>query len=83
MGRVAGFSKIEEAGGIIKLYVTAVNAAAIQSLASAYPELGVRMMFAQNPYVTMKTRKNMRNTDFVLEVLEKYTKFIEESEKTQ
>ena len=83
MGRIAGFSKIEEAGGIIKLYVTAVNAAAIQSLASAYPELGVRMMFAQNPYITMKTRKNMRNTDFVLEVLEKYTKFIEESEKTQ
>jgi hypothetical protein len=60
-----------------------VNAAAIQALASAYPDLGVRMMFAQNPYITMKTRKNMRNTDFVLEVIEKYMKFIEESEKTQ
>jgi len=40
-------------------------------------------MFAQNPYITMKTRKNMRNTDFVLEVLEKYREFIEKSEKTQ
>ena len=83
MGRRSALTKIEEANGVIKLYTIGVNAAAIQALASAYPDLGVRMMFAQNPYITMKTRKNMRNTDFVLEVIEKYMKFIEESEKTQ
>ncbi len=82
LGKLCGLTKIEEHDGVIKLYTATINASAIQSLASAYPELGVRVMFAQNPYIMMKTKRNMRNTEFLLELLGKYAKFTEESTKT-
>ena len=75
MGRVAGFAKIEEKDGNIRLYTSSPDAAKIQKLALAYPTLGVRVMLGQNPFITLKTKKNMRNTEFLLELLRKYTSF--------
>ncbi len=75
MGRQCGFSKIEEKDGSVRLYMLSPDAVKIQRLAAAYPTLGVRVMLGQNPYITMKTKKNMRNTEFLLEVLRKYMSF--------
>lgn len=75
MGREAGFTKIEEKDGSVKLYTSSPDASRINRLALAYPSLGVRVMLSQSPYVTMKTKKNMRNTEFLLEMLKKYLSF--------
>ncbi len=72
MGRKCGFTKIEERDGSVRLYTDNPDAAKIQRLALAYPTLGVRVMLSQNSFITMKTRKNIRNTEFLLEVLGKY-----------
>ena len=40
-----------------------------------YPSLGVKVNLGQNPYIMMKTKKNMRNTEFLIEMLEKYRSF--------
>ncbi len=79
MGRTAGFSKIEERDGAVRLYTLSLNPSAVQSLAAAYPTLGVRVMLGQNPYITMKTAKNTRNTEFLLELMQKYLSFSEAS----
>jgi len=47
----------------------------VQMLGTAYPTLGVRVMLGQTPYITMKVKKNMRNTEFLLEILEKYASY--------
>ncbi|MBQ7931440.1 MAG: transcription-repair coupling factor, partial [Clostridia bacterium] len=77
MGRTAGFTKIEEKDGVIRLYTDQINAMAVQQLAALYPSLGVRVMLGQMPYVTMKTKKTMRNTEFLLEMLQKYLKILQ------
>lgn len=76
MGRNCGFTKIEEKDGVVKFYAPVINAPAVQRLSMAYPNQGVRVLLGQNPYITIKVRKNARNTDFVLEVLQKYTGFL-------
>jgi len=76
MGRTCGFSKIEERDGIIRLYTELINPSAVQQLAQAYPALGVKVMLGQNPFVMMKVRKNIRNTEFLLEILGKYSNFL-------
>ena len=73
MGRTGGFTKIEEKDGIVKLYSNQINAGAVQRLALAYPTLGVKVMLGQNPYILLKTKKNMRNTEFLLELMQKYS----------
>lgn len=75
IGRVCGITKIEEKDGTVRLYTTDMNAKAVQMLAAAYPMLGVKVMLGQNPFITMKTKKNMRNTEFLLEMLQKYSGF--------
>ncbi len=77
MGRTAGFTKIEEKDGVIRLFTDRINAGAVQQLAAVYPTLGVRVMLGQMPYVTMKAKKNMRNTEFLLEMLQKYLKILQ------
>ncbi|MBQ8368589.1 MAG: transcription-repair coupling factor [Clostridia bacterium] len=77
MGRTAGFTKIEEKDGVIRLYTDQINAMAVQQLAQVYPTLGVRVMLGQMPFVTMKTKKNMRSTEFLLEMLQKYLKIVQ------
>ncbi|MBE6541927.1 MAG: transcription-repair coupling factor [Ruminococcaceae bacterium] len=76
MGRQCGFTKIEEKDGVIRFYTQNINASAVQRLALAYQSCGVKVMLGQNPYITMKTKKNIRNTDFIIEILQKYTGFI-------
>lgn len=73
MGRTAGFAKIEEKDGIIKLYTNKINAKAVQRLAVMYPSLGIKVMLGQNPYILMKMKKNARNTEFLIELLQKYS----------
>ncbi len=73
MGRGVGFTKIEEKDGVIKLYTNQINAGAVQRLALAYPTLGVKVMLGQNPYILLKAKKNVRNTEFLLELLQKYS----------
>lgn len=75
MGRQCGFTKIEEKDGAVRLYTEKPDAAKIQRLSLAYPSLGVRVMLSQNPFITMKTKKKLRNTEFLLELLQKYTSF--------
>jgi len=75
LGRQSGLSKIEEKDGVVKLYTIGMNASAVQMLGTAYPTLGVRVMLGQTPYITMKVKKNMRNTEFLLEILEKYASY--------
>lgn len=73
MGRAVGFTKIEEKEGIVKLYTDKLNANAVQRLAAVYPTLGVKVMLGQNPHILLKARKNIRNTEFLLELLQKYS----------
>jgi len=73
MGRTCGFTKIEEKDGIVKLYTGQINAGAVQRLALAYPSLGIKVMLGQNPYILLKAKKNMRNTEFLLELMQKYS----------
>lgn len=73
MGRISGFTKIEEKDGVVKLYTGQINAVAVQQLSLAYPTLGVRVMLGQNPYILLKTKKNVRNTEFLLELMQKYS----------
>lgn len=80
MGRVNGFTKIEEKDGVVKLYTNQINAGAVQRLAGVYPTLGVKVMLGQNPYVMMKVKKNVRNTEFLLELMQKYTNIFGKSE---
>ncbi len=75
MGRKCGFTKIEEKDGSVRFYTDKPDAAKIQQMAVLYPMQGVRVMLSQSPYITMKTKKNMRNTEFLLEVLGKYSRF--------
>lgn len=77
MGQQSGFTKIEEKDGCVRLYCTSPDAVKIQRLAAEYPLLGVRVMLGQTPFITMKTKKNMRNTEFLLEILRKYTSFFD------
>ena len=76
LGRKAGFTKVEERDGTVRLYTSEINASAVNRLGTAYPSLGVRVTFGQNTCVTMKTGKNMRNTEFLIELLEKYNGFL-------
>ncbi|MBO5274629.1 MAG: DEAD/DEAH box helicase, partial [Clostridia bacterium] len=80
MGRVAGFTKIEEKDGRIRLYSQNFDVGAVQKLAIAYPTLGVKVMLGQNPFIVMKSKPNMRNTEFLLELLEMYLGFIKSEE---
>ena len=75
LGRRCGFTKIDERDGVLKLFTEQINAASVQLLASAYPTLGVRVMLGQTPYIVMKMKKNVRNTEFIMEVLLKYLSF--------
>ncbi|MBQ3859097.1 MAG: transcription-repair coupling factor [Clostridia bacterium] len=75
LGRQAGFSKVEERDGAVRLFTSDMDAAALQRLAGIYPTLGVRVMLGTNPHITMKTKKNLRNTEFLIELLENYLKF--------
>ena len=34
------------------------------------PSLGVRVNLSQTPNISLKTKKNMRNTEFLIELLE-------------
>ena len=76
LGRQAGFTKIEEKDGVVRLYTTDINPAAVQSLALTYPSLGVKVNLGQSPYIMMKAKKNMRNTEFLIEMLVKYNSFL-------
>ncbi len=76
LGRTCGFTKIEERDGIIRLYTDSINPSAVQKLAGTYPQLGVKVMLGATPFVMLKMRKNIRNTEFLLEILEKYANFI-------
>lgn len=75
IGRTCGITKIEEKDGSVRLYTTKMNAKAVQMLAATYPTLGVKVMLGQAPFITMKTKNNMRNTEFLLEMLQKYSGF--------
>ena len=76
LGRMAGFTKIEEKDGSTRLYTTNIDPAAVQTLARTYPTLGVRVNLGQTPYIAVKTAKNMRNTEFLKEMLAKYVSFL-------
>ena len=80
MGRVAGFTKIEEKDGRIRLYSQNFDARAVQKLAMTYPTLGVKVMLGQNPFIIMKTKPGERNTEFLIELLLKYLSFTSEQE---
>ena len=76
LGRDAGFSKIEERDGSVRLYTSEINPSAVQRLALTYPSLGVKVSLSQNPFITLKTKQNERNTEFLIELLTKYTSFL-------
>lgn len=80
MGRLAGFTKIEEKDGRIRLYSLNFNARAVQNLAMDYPTLGVKVMLGQNPFILLKSKPGVRNTEFLIELLSKYLCYIKDSE---
>ena len=71
LGRRAGFTKVEERDGTVRLYTadTKVLTSATR-IGDAYPSLGVRVNLSQTPNISLKTKKNMRNTEFLIELLE-------------
>ena len=72
LGRRAGISKVEERDGTVRLYLRDINGTALHRLGEVYPSLGVRASLGQAPYISMKTKKTMRNTEFLIELLETY-----------
>ena len=52
------------------------RAGSVQKLAHAYPSLGVKVSLSQNPFITLKTKQNERNTEFLIDLLTKYTSFL-------
>lgn len=76
LGRTAGFTKVEEKDGAVRLYTTSINADAVQRLAREFSSLSVRVMLGASPFIVMKTAKNMRNTEFLISLLEKYNSYI-------
>lgn len=80
MGRLAGFTKIEEKDGRIRLYSQNFDPMAVQKIAMTYPTLGVKVMLGQNPFIVMKSKPNTRNTEFLIELLELYLKLISNKE---
>lgn len=75
LGHSSMISKIEERDGVIRLYTGAINAGAVQKLAHDYPRLGIRVMLGQNPFIILKSAPNKRNTEFLIELLEKYSAY--------
>ncbi len=72
LGRAAGFTKIEEKDGFIRLYTANINTQKVQRMELDYPRLGVRVMLGATPFIVMKTPTNQRNTEFLIALLEKY-----------
>ena len=76
LGKNARFTKIEEKDGVIRLYTNAINAQAVQRISLDYPTLGVKVMLGQSPFIMMRSSTKMRNTEFLIELLEKYNGYI-------
>ena len=60
LGRKAGFTKVEERDGTVRLYTSEINASAVNRLGTAYPSLGVRVtsgMRFGSPAVTTRGMK--------------------------
>jgi len=75
LGGKAGIRKIEEHAGTIRLYPHQMEAKPVTMLAAAYPQAGVKVSMGNTPHVLLKVPKGERNTEFIREVLEKYTAF--------
>ena len=76
LGRQAGIGKVEERDGAVRLYPNIIDGTAIHRLGEVYRDLGVRASFGQTPSITMKTKKNMRSLEFLIELLETYNRLL-------
>ena len=76
LGRQAGIGKVEERDGTVRLYPNDIDGTALHRLGEVYRDLGVRANFGQTPSITMKTKKNMRSLEFIIELLETYNRLL-------
>ncbi len=72
LGQQSGLKKVWEENGVIKLYSDKFDFQAIQTIHMTYPTLGVRLIPGKEPYVAMKMKPKSRNTEYLIELLEKY-----------
>ncbi|MBE6569937.1 MAG: transcription-repair coupling factor [Ruminococcaceae bacterium] len=79
MARNAGMRKVEENEGVVRMYPYQMDAGAVTKLAETFPKAGTRVSLGQSPCFLMKVPKGERNTEFVLDILKKYTLFIQKT----
>lgn len=76
LGRSVGITKVEERDGCVRLYSDKIDGSALQRLSSEYPALGIKVSLGQSPYAVFKQKRNVRNTEFIIEILEKYASLV-------
>lgn len=77
LGGKAHMRKVEEADGVIRLYPVEINAAAATKLAAKYPTIQMRVLLGNTPHIRLKCPRGCRNTEFLIELLQKYNECIE------
>jgi len=75
IGGRCGMQKIEEADGTVRLYPKEMEAKAVTLLASAFPKAGIKVSLGNTPHILLKVPRGERNTEFIREILEKYSSF--------
>ena len=75
LGRQLGIKKISQNDGYFHFHTKNINARAIQALNRKYPALGFRVSLGQDPFISVKYRSNLRNTEFLLDLLREYGKY--------
>jgi transcription-repair coupling factor (superfamily II helicase) len=84
LGRQASIKKITQNDGYFHFYTKNINARAIQELNKKHPALGFRVSLGQDPFISVKYSSNIRNTEFLLDLLKEYCRYCEaESPKTE
>jgi len=81
LGSEAGLCKIEETDGTVRLYPKEMEAKPITLLASMFPKAGVKVLLGTKPHIVLKVPKDIRNTEFIREILTCYVSFRNKTQK--
>ena len=69
----AGLKKVIERNGSLQLIPEEIDAAAITALSERYPLSRIKVNLGAEPSVSCQMPKNVRNTDFIMELIETYS----------
>lgn len=69
----SGLKKVIERNGSLQLIPEEIDAAAITALSERYPLSRIKVNLGAEPSVTCQMPKNVRNTDFIMGLIETYS----------